>query len=62
MIKEGKCIFPFVYNDITCFGPKCCMFDSDQKGGWCSTKVEEDNQHVTGYYGYCEGTPCEAGR
>ena len=57
------CIFPFTDTEIdkTCRGPKCCNLDNDEKGAWCSTRVDEHGNHVKGHYGYCSGTACEPG-
>ena len=60
--SSGKsCVFPFTYNGKSCPGPKCCNFDDNTKGGWCSTKVGDDGVYISGNYGYCAGTTCERG-
>ena len=55
-VGKDKCIFPFTYKGKTYHGQKCI---NTPRGSWCSTKVDANREHVTGNYGYCEGTPCE---
>ena len=60
--KGGQpCVFPFTDDGKTCNGPKCCNLDNDNKGTWCSTKVDADGVHVSGYYAYCNGSSCDPG-
>lgn len=46
-----KCIFPFKFNEKIFFG---CTKEYDPDGRlWCSTKVELNNEHIAGNWGYC---------
>ncbi len=46
-----KCIFPFTFNGIEYHG---CMADDEFAGKfWCSTKVDEEREHVIGFWGHC---------
>merc|ERR1711936_487626 len=58
-----KCVFPFKFLDQTCHGPTCCNIGNLLPEPWCSTKVDKDDFHVKGHYGFCKGTPtCETKR
>ena len=51
------CIFPFRYNGVTY--NTCTLVSSDENKPWCSTLVDENNNHVPGggHYGDC-GPKC----
>merc|ERR1719210_1519988 len=52
-IEDKPCVFPFKFKDKTFFG--CTIFSDPDDRFWCSTKVDEDGNHVVGQdeYGYC---------
>ena len=58
----ADCVFPFTYKGKTCTGPKCCSFAGDTGKSWCSRKVDDDGNHIHGYYTYCEGMSCAHGK
>jgi hypothetical protein len=46
-----KCIFPFKFNDVEYHG---CVADDEFVGKfWCSTKVNKEGKHVSGFWGHC---------
>jgi hypothetical protein len=46
-----KCIFPFQFNGLEYHG---CIADDDFAGKfWCSTKVDEEGEDVSGLWGHC---------
>jgi hypothetical protein len=46
-----KCIFPFKFNGLKYHG---CVADDEFAGKfWCSTKVDEEREHVSGFRGQC---------
>ena len=53
--KNTKCILPFKFNGVLRQG---CITDTDPDGRhWCSTKVDENLEHIrfpNGYWGYCD--------
>ena len=58
--KEGgrngqgkKCIFPFVYQNITYIN--CTKNDAPTNKPWCSTQVDSNHHHIEdkGYWGVC---------
>ena len=51
--KGKKCIFPFVYQNITY--TKCTKNDARTGKHWCSTFVDSNQHHVeeNGYWGIC---------
>ena len=51
------CIFPFIYNGVTY--KECTSADWDQP--WCSTEVNDNQNHVAGKWGNCK-TTCTTGR
>jgi len=50
---ETECIFPFTFNNFTYNGCPTDPFDETKR--WCSTKTDENGNHVTGdgTWGYC---------
>jgi hypothetical protein len=52
------CIFPFRYNGQAF--SECITIDDPEYKLWCSTKVDDDGEHVPdgGYWGHC-GPECE---
>ena len=48
-----KCILPFSFNGVTY--QNCPKDPDDSSLNWCSTKVDQNGQHITGIgaYGYC---------
>ena len=53
--KNTQCKLPFKFNGILRQG---CITDTDPDGRhWCSTKVDENLEHIrfpNGYWGYCD--------
>ena len=49
-----RCIFPFRFGGKTYF--KCTTSISAYP--WCSTKVDENFNHVTGNWGLCDESKC----
>merc|ERR1712241_1157547 len=51
------CIFPFRYNGVSY--NTCTLVSADENKPWCSTLVDENNNHVPGggHYGEC-GPKC----
>ena len=46
------CVVPWKYNDKTYEG--CANPDSDPKGLWCSTKLDDDGQFMgSSHWGHC---------
>ena len=52
--KSNKaCIFPFKFDGVTF--KSCIMSRSrSQTKAWCSTKVDESGDHISGHSGFCE--------
>ena len=51
------CVFPYIDNGIKHF--ECTsMFDNQP---WCSIEVDNNGNHVTGQWGYCD-TECFEGK
>ena len=49
--SNAKCIFPFKYHGKTYDG---CAWSCDNGGYyWCSTKVDDNDEHVYGSEGKC---------
>jgi hypothetical protein len=49
----SRCIFPFKFNGIEHHG---CVADEEFAGKfWCSTKVDEEQEHISGFWGHCGG-------
>ena len=50
---EAECIFPFKYNNYTYHG--CPLDPEDKTKRWCSTKTDENGEHIDGEdaWGYC---------
>ena len=48
-----KCIFPFKWNGNTYYG--CPIDPDDNSKTWCSTRVDQGGNHITGQnkYGFC---------
>ena len=46
-----KCVFPFLYNNKLYNG--CTSENDSLEQLWCSTKVDENDNHVRGHWGYC---------
>ena len=62
VLTSGEtCVFPFKKHGKTCPGPTCCNLDDDPKGNWCSTKTDENGNHIAGHFGYCKNAPCDPG-
>ena len=56
--KNVPCVFPFIFADRIYY--KCTSdFDKDKKF-WCSTKVDEEQHHIShgGNWGYCSNSNC----
>ena len=54
MDPEKECVFPFTANGTTYHG--CPMdFTGDKTKRWCSTKTDENGEHIAGInaWGYC---------
>jgi len=51
--SSQKCIFPFKWNGNTYYG--CPIDPDDNSKTWCSTRVDQGGNHVTGQnkYGFC---------
>ena len=51
------CVFPFRYNSVTY--NTCTLASADEDKPWCSTLVDDNNNHVSGggHYGDC-GPKC----
>ena len=51
------CMFPFRYNGV--FYNTCTLQEADNNTPWCSTLVDDNNNHVPGggHYGNC-GPKC----
>ncbi len=46
-----RCIFPFTFKGLEYHG---CIADDEFAGKfWCSTKVDEEQEHVSGFRGHC---------
>ncbi len=60
--KKGKdfkpCIFPFAYDGV--IYNNCTEVNDPDNKAWCSTKVDENGNHVKsgGFWGHC-GQDCE---
>ena len=48
--QDKECIFPFVYAQIQ---HSQCTTVGNNGTPWCSTKTDENNNHITGYWGNC---------
>ena len=48
-----KCIFPFKWDEKTYYG--CPIDPNDSSKTWCSTKVDQEGNHIVGQkkYGFC---------
>ena len=49
------CIFPFIFNNETHYG---CIWDLNDSYAWCSTKVDDQGNHIWGNWGKCDGSKC----
>ena len=50
--RGDLCVVPWKYNDKTYEG--CANPDSDPKGLWCSTKLDDDGQFMgSSQWGHC---------
>ena len=54
------CVFPYIFEGITCPGPYCCNPSNAPLGAWCSTKVDDSGNHITGNYEYCNEEACQS--
>jgi len=52
---ETECVFPFTFNNFTYNGCPTDPTDETKTKRWCSTKVDETGNHITGgdNWGYC---------
>lgn len=52
---EKECVFPFTFNNFTYNGCPTDPTDETKTKRWCSTKVDETGNHITGgdNWGYC---------
>ena len=55
VISQEPCVFPFIYKGVTY--NTCTYVDHPEQMEWCSTKVDENGNHVTGgeNWGVCRG-------
>ena len=52
----SACVFPFKFRGVSHMN--CTTIDGDK--AWCSTKTDENNNHIKGGWGYCPAN-CSAG-
>ena len=52
---EKECVFPFTFNNFTYNGCPTDQTDETKTKRWCSTRVDETGNHITGghNWGYC---------
>ena len=50
----GNCVFPFTFSDVKYTG---CTTILDPNNPWCSTRVDENGEHILGSWEYC-GAEC----
>merc|ERR1711976_42397 len=60
--QNKPCVLPFKFQGKIRYG---CIADADPDGRyWCSTKTDDDLNHVTGqgFWGYCRSQDCPKSR
>ena len=50
---KNTCIFPFKYYGVT-FKSCTLSWSESETEAWCSTKVDESGEYISGHEGYCE--------